>query len=326
MTTVLVTGAAGFCATHLARRLREFEGLRLVGLDRREPDGAHVGLWNEFAVADIGDEAVLQGLLRSTRPDWVLHLAGQTIGSHDELFAANEQGTRSVIGAVQAQVPGAAVLVVGSAAEYGVVDATDLPVREDQPCRPSSDYGRSKLGATQFALEAWRRAGTRVAVARPFNVIGAGVPPHLVVGALIKRLKRVVAGDGGVLRVGRLDTQRDFIAVDDLVDAYIGILRGEHWGEIMNVCSGVPTSIGTVVDTLVRIAAVTVRVEVDPSLVRADDVLVSYGSGEKARRLLGCSPTIGLERSLEQAWRGTTMASAPCSVVPGTGEVRADPH
>jgi len=309
--TVLITGAAGFCATHLARRLCDLGGMRLVGLDRNAPAAAHAGLWGELAVADIADAAALDALLRRVRPEWVFHLAGRMTGSPDELFAANAQGTRCVLDGVRRSAPEAAVLVVGSAAEYGWVDEADLPVREDQPCRPSAAYGRSKLAATRVALDARRRAHLRVVIARPFNVVGAGVPPSLVVGALVDRLKGVVGGHAPALRVGRLDTQRDFIAVDDLVDAYVRMLSGEHWGEIMNVCSGVPTSIGTVVNTLIRASAQPVRVEVDPLLVRTDDVLVSYGSGEKARRLLGFTPATSLEQSLADAWRGWTLAPAP---------------
>jgi GDP-4-dehydro-6-deoxy-D-mannose reductase len=299
----LITGARGFCARHLAGRLRG-AGHLVMGVDL--PTTEPVPDWlDQYTDADVTNMSQVREAIRSRQPKWVFHLAGRTRGADADVFRVNLDGTQHVLDAVGAEAPDAHVLLVGSAAEYGFVDPAELPVTETHSCRPVGAYAQSKHEAVRVGLEAARRSGLKIVVARPFNIVGAGVSEDLVVGALIARIKRALApGGDGVVRVGQLDSGRDFVAVEDVVDAYLRMIEGGGWGEIFNVCSGEPRSIRDVAERLCAMADTPVRLAVDPALVRTGEISVIYGSGAKARERFGIRPRLTLQASLASAWRG----------------------
>lgn len=301
---MLITGARGFCARHLAARLRgagHVVGGVGVTSAQRVPD------WlDEYTDADVSDGPQVREAVRSFRPDRVFHLAGLTRGADADIFRVNVDGTVHLLDAVRAEAPDARVLLVGSAAEYGFVDPADLPVTEAHPCRPVGAYAQSKHEAVCAGLEMANRSRLKIVVARPFNIVGAGVSEDLVVGALVARIKRaIVPGGDGVVRVGRLDSGRDFVAVEDVVDAYARMAEGGGWGEVFNICSGEARSIREVAERLCGMADTPVRLEVDPALVRTSEVSVIFGSGAKARKRFGFAPRVPLEESLAAAWQGS---------------------
>jgi nucleoside-diphosphate-sugar epimerase len=83
-------------------------------------------------------------------------------------------------------------------------------------------------------------------------------------------------------------------------------MADEPWGRVFNLCSGRPTAIRSVVETLLSFAPRHVRPVVDPALCRPDDVKVSYGSWERAHLAIGFTPATPLEDALRAAWRSRT--------------------
>ena len=81
------------------------------------------------------------------------------------------------------------------------------------------------------------------------------------------------------------------------------MLGGDYWGEVINICSGRPLKIKTLAEMLLAHSSRPIRLEVDRALVRGDEVNVMYGSGEKARRLLGFQPRVSVEESVSRIWR-----------------------
>ncbi len=297
---VLITGALGFCARHLASRLAAEPGVRLVGLDVVQAPAP--GPLDELVVGDVADQRVISQLIQRLQPDRVFHLAGAIGIPAAEVYRVNLLGTVSLLDAIKVHAPAARVLVVGSAAEYGPVTLADNPVSEEQPCRPRGAYAVSKHGATLAALD-FARVGLRVVVARPFNIVGAGIPSSLVVGAVLGRVRQALAsGSEPVVRIGNLDTVRDFIAVEDVVEAYVKLVASEHWGTVFNLCSGEPRTVREVIERLLSHAPRELRLEIDPALVRPDDVPVVYGSSRKAHDAFGFEPRIPLEQAIAAAW------------------------
>jgi GDP-4-dehydro-6-deoxy-D-mannose reductase len=143
----------------------------------------------------------------------------------------------------------------------------------------------------------------KIVVGRPFNIIGAGVPQGLVVGDLLSRAKDVLQTQANpIVRVGNLDSKRDFVAVDDVAEAYLQMIRGDFWGEVFNICSGNAYSIRKIVEMLLSNSERQISLEVDPNLVRSSEVNIVYGSNEKAQRLFGFDPNTDLDNALKSAW------------------------
>jgi GDP-4-dehydro-6-deoxy-D-mannose reductase len=302
MQTALITGAKGFCAHHLARALVA-NGVSVIGLDR-EPGVPRDTLLQEYLVLDMNNSESLSVVFRQRHIDRVFHLAGKASGCPGEMYRANADNTFNLLEVLHRYAPHARVLLVGSAAEYGPVMEAEMPVTEEHPCRPVVTYGISKYAATLAGLDYARNHGMRIVVARPFNIVGSGISTGLLVGAVLKRIKAALAGDGEAsISVGNLDTRRDFIAVEDVVSAYIRMLDGEYWGQVFNICSGEPRTIRSVVERLLSFAPRTICAEVDPAFVRTSDVASIYGSWKKAAVTFGFKPSTSLESALQAAWK-----------------------
>jgi GDP-4-dehydro-6-deoxy-D-mannose reductase len=302
LTRALVIGAHGFCGRHLIRRLANVAGAEVIAIDipRDWPDFEKVAA---YVSCDIGDAESVRRVVEAARPDWIFNLAALTHGSPSSVYRANLLGPIHVLDAVRDYVPDARVLLVGSAAEYGCVAPDLLPVTEEAPCKPVGDYGISKHAMTLAALDIASRHSTRVVIARPFNIIGAGVPSSLVVGAILDRAREALKQPGEpVVKVGNLDTERDFIDVEDAVEAYAAMIQGGFWGEVFNICSGKPVRIRDLVTKALSHSPRPIRLEVDPKLVRPSDCPVIYGSFEKAKRAFGFKPRVSLADSLKKAW------------------------
>lgn len=301
MTTALVTGAGGFTARHLVRRLRDERNLRVVGAGRNHP--ANARRFDRFYRLDLRDAEAVQRLIRHERPTWIFHLAAIRSGSDREVLSVNVAGTLNLLEAVRRFSPRSRVVLVGSAAEYGPIPVSRQPVAETETCRPTGAYGLGKLAATRMAELYHRRYGLKVVVARPFNLVGAGVTGEVVIGAALRRFRSVQEGRGPCrIRMGNLDSQRDFLAVEDAVDALVRIVKGQYWGEVFHLCSGQATPIREAVRSLFSHSPRPVRLQTDRTLVRRGDLPIFYGSFRKAQRAFGFCPTIPLSESLRAAW------------------------
>jgi len=298
----LITGVNGFCARHLTHRLIEEGGIRVIGLDVQTKSPIETSL-DDYLQVDILNLDRLSTVIRKTQPDFVFHLAGLVNGTSANVYQTNFMGAVYLLESIHRHKSDANVLLVGSAAEYGFVDKSDLPVTEDRQCRPVGSYGISKYAATLAAHDYFQSLKMKIVVGRPFNIIGAGVPQGLVVGDLLSRAKEVLQTQANpIVRVGNLDSKRDFVAVDDVAEAYLQMIRGDFWGEVFNICSGNAYSIRKIVEMLLSNSERQISLEVDPNLVRSSEVNIVYGSNEKAQRLFGFDPNTDLDNALKSAW------------------------
>jgi GDP-4-dehydro-6-deoxy-D-mannose reductase len=312
----LVTGAAGFCGKHLALRLSQEAEVVIGGLDVVTPSVTGFP-FDEFYKTDITDSVAVSAAIGEFRPDFLFHLAGTGGGSSSEngaeatIYSVNTVGAITVLEAVLNYAPECTVLIAGSAAEYGLA-ADTLPVTENTRCCPESAYGISKYAATQAALAFRHRFGINVVITRAFNIIGPGIPRSMLVGALIDRARRALREpEVAVVEIGDVASERDFVAVTDVVDAYIRLARGRFWGEVFNICSGRPCSVRAVAEMLLANASRPIALKINPSLVRSSRARTFYGSHEKATQAIGYHPSTNLQEALRATWEGE-MGVAIC--------------
>lgn len=293
---VLITGAAGFVASHLRSWIAANRPEWVLNLADRVAPVADVGDW---LTVDLSDPAAARELLARLRPDIVFHLAGVTRShSWGTLLDSNVLTTVNVLEAMQEHVPACRVVIAGSAAEYGLVSEDAVPSREAAPLRPVSPYGVAKASQTMAAL-ALQARGVHVNVARVFNLIGAGTSREFALGSIASQLADVaLRGAEPVIRVGNLDSRRDFVDIADVCAAFCLIGERGSSGRVYNVCSGRAKTIGWCVNQLASAAGVEVQLEVDPARVRALDLPVSLGSHDRLTTELGWRPSVSLEDSL----------------------------
>ncbi len=297
----MITGANGFCGRRLAKRLREAGGAHVVGTGRQRESVAG-DLLDDYVSINLTSPVDTSRLLRRTQPDLVFHLAGTRTRSSQEMQQCNVDGTRNLLSAISEHCPDSRTLLIGSAAEYGQVTNSELPIRETHVCRPVGQYALTKHRATLIGLE-YAARGQHVTVARPFNIVGAGMSSGLFLADVLARLDQSMqAGVDPCIRVGNLEPKRDFIAVEDVVDAYVKLLQGPTSGEVYNICSGTAISMRYVLQLLLEHTPCPVRLEIDPELGNAGDVSVSYGSFAKAAHAIDFRPTRKLADAISDAW------------------------
>jgi nucleoside-diphosphate-sugar epimerase len=283
--TWLVTGGSGFLGRHVLNRL-DREPVEVVALGRRAIPG------RRFVTADLLDSAGLRRALAETAPSVVLHLGGRTPPADAEsLDRSNRVGTLRLIEAMSAIDGPVRLVAAGSAAELGPVPIEELPVGEDYPAQPETDYGRSKLAATRAVLEAGGIA------ARVFNPIGPGTPPSQALGRFAAIL---VEGKGPIaLDVGDISPRRDFIDGRDVADALVGLALGASPG-LYHVGSGESRSVGEGLELLIRLSGRHARVNVDRS--RPSGPADSRADIARIRREVGWSPRIPFKQSVADLW------------------------
>ncbi|MGA2585567.1 MAG: GDP-mannose 4,6-dehydratase [Candidatus Aminicenantales bacterium] len=303
---VLVTGAAGFVGHHLARHLQE-QGLIVHGLDRPgvpPPSDLRI-TWH---ACDIIHAAQVAEVVGQVQPDYVFHLAALTKSkSLTDLLAVNVLGTQNVLDALVAARPEARVLVAGSSAEYGLVRPDELPIREDHPLRPLSPYGVSKVAQSLLAAQYVYRHNLAVVRTRTFNLTGPGEPDALVCSAFARQIAEIERGlRPPVLKVGNLESARDFVDVRDAVRAYWLVAKHGEPGEVYNVCSGKASPIRGVLEALFELTPMKVEVLEEAQRRTAWDVPIQYGDVTKLRDVTRWSQAVSLQESLRDLmdlWR-----------------------
>lgn len=295
----LITGLDGFAGRHLAARLAA-RGDAVHGLVRRAAPG---GVAAERHLADITDAEAVGRAVAAARPQLCFHLAGiasvpRAGADPAAALRVNALGTQHLLAAVARHAPACRVVVVGSGAAYGAVEAAAQPVRETQPLAPLSPYGASKAAAEMIAMQWAGGAGLDVLRVRGFNHTGPGQGPGFVCADLGRQLV-AARGPGPVgVTVGNLDAVRDFSDVRDVVDAYVALAEHGARGAVYNVCSGIGRSIRSVLDALATAAGVAVEIAVDPDRLRPAEVPVLVGDPTAARTVAGWAPRITWQQTL----------------------------
>jgi GDP-4-dehydro-6-deoxy-D-mannose reductase len=284
---VFVTGAGGFVGPRLIPRL-ESEGHVVIATDRE---------------VDVTDPDAVGAAVVAARPDAIIHLAAQSsvaasMRDPSVAYRVNFIGARSVIDALERHAPDARLLLVGSGDQYTPSAPGARPFREQDPMYPGSPYARSKAAAEQLGTLAARR-GLAVVRIRAFNHTGAGQDTQFVAPDFGRQVAEIAAGiRAPKMRVGNLESVRDFLHVDDVVDAYVRLLEPSAPIAIYNVSSGRGVPVRSILETLCELAGVAPTLETDPERHRPTNAMV--GDSARLRDATGWSPRIPLRESLAE--------------------------
>ena len=260
MGKVIVTGGSGFLGVKLAQRLRAAS--RDVSVPTRR-DGF------DF----------MRDALDMDGASHVFHLAARTVvpdawREPEDFFRVNALGTVRVL--EQCRAAGCAMTYC-SAYIYGPPE--QLPIAETAPARPNNPYAFSKYSGEEACRFFAQVYGVKVAIVRPFNIFGPGqttafLIPHIVAQAVDPTVSEIVVKD--------LHPRRDFIHVDDVVEALLAVETAPP-GEAYNAGAGRSYSVGDVIEAACRAAGASkpVRTTDQPRFNELDDVVADTSKLEK---------------------------------------------
>lgn len=308
---VFVTGGYGLLGSWLVRALRA-RGEEVVLLQRDKPVRSALTLWDlerECAVVrgDVADGPLLRRALAEYDVGTVFHLAAQTLvgtarSSPLGTWETNVRGTWMLLEACREHGIDAGVVAASDKA-YGA--QAELPYREDAPLEPKFPYDVSKAATDLVARSYFHTYGVPVATTRFANLYGGGdfnasrLVPEAVTAALAGR-RPVIRSDGS--------PERDFLYVEDAVDAYLALrdalLRGEGGGEAFNAGAGRPHSVLEVVRLVCAAAGSDVEPDVRGAGTPDGEIDSQYVDPGKLERLTGWKPRVGLEEGVRRtvAW------------------------
>ncbi|MCW2387631.1 nucleoside-diphosphate-sugar epimerase [Sphingobium sp. B11D3B] len=249
-----------------------------------------------IVAADLADVDRIRSLVRTIKPKNIVHLAAISHVAHgniDEMYMSNVVGTRNLLQAVvDTGFCPDRVLIASSANVYG--NCSQEIIEEDCPFSPVNDYAISKM-STEFLARIFSDR-IPVTVVRPFNYTGVGQSPAFLVPKIVEAARL----GNRALRMGNLDVFRDFSDVRGVVAAYIRLLSApQSAGETFNICSGRVISIRDILKMLTAMTGIEWSIDVDPALVRHNEVRVLRGSKRKFETLIGPLEMPPFEQTIE---------------------------
>ncbi len=297
--SALVTGATGFIGAHLVRRLVDL-GMDVTCLLRREPTsqeqhGALAG--TRLVIAESPDWLQHSKTFSSMSADVVFHLAAAgVLPGKDQPEATIDRNVSLMTGLLRAvsQWPLKKFIYTGSCSEYGPSEST--PLTEDSPLLPNSVYGASKAAAFLCGRALSIQNGVPFCNLRLFGVYGPGEASQRLTAYLIRQLSR-----GQPVELTGGEQQRDFLFVDDVVDALVcaAELPAGTEPDTLNVCSAILTSVREMVLEIAR------QLNASPDLLlwrakpyRADESMFIVGSSRRILEQTSWRPKTSLARGI----------------------------
>lgn len=292
----LITGVCGFAGRHMCDYLTTVpERPKIIGIDILDTPPSSCDC---FYKADISSGKAIEDIIKRTKPNFIIHLAG-TFTNDQQAYIVNVLSIINLLESALQHVPEVVVVAAGSAAEYGPITPQQLPLDEQMPCAPITSYGLSKHLASQIALYYHRVYKMRTMVVRPFQLIGKGVNTRLAPGAFAQQLEQIISKNQKVIKVGNLESYRDFLDIHDAVNAIWTLCQRPAGGEIFNLCSGKPTKMADLLQMMIEHCGIKPKIEVDPFLLHGKaDLPKVYGSCIKLKRHCDWEASTPLKQSI----------------------------
>jgi len=298
----LVTGGAGFIGSNLVRRLLG-EGAEVTVLDDLSTGSrSHLPQDPRMRFVEVDLRAACDLEEHLTGQDFVFHLAAQ-VGNRRSIDEPVADATANVVATVRllracAGTRVEKVVYSSSSAIFG--EARTLPIGEDHPHEPASFYALSKLTGERYALLARSLLGVPAVALRYFNVYGLPMEDSEYTGVISIFLRRLARGQPLVIYGGGQQC-RDFVHVDDVVQANLLAAVAAPPGSVFNVGTGIPTTILDLAEAVQRVSGIRVGVWHEPA--RSGEVSRSVADIGRIRGELGYLPARDLDGGLVELWR-----------------------
>ncbi|MBV6395821.1 MAG: GDP-6-deoxy-D-mannose reductase [Anaerolineales bacterium] len=307
---VLVTGAGGFIGSHLVEQLHA-RGAKVRAFVRYNSRG-EAGLLRQLPPETLAQIEIIGGDIRdssailksSEGADVIFHLGALISIPYSyvhprEVTESNILGTLNVLEAARLHKT-LRVIHTSTSEVYGT--ARYAPINEAHPLQGQSPYSASKIGADKLAESFHLSFNVPVVTVRPFNTFGPRQSARAVIPTIITQ-----ALAGKVIKLGNLDTTRDFTYIEDTVDGFLKAAQAEGVeGGTFNLGTGAEIRVGDLADRIISATGTQARVQVDALRLRPEksEVFRLISDNSLAKESIGWTPRFSLDEGLGRtiAW------------------------
>ena len=302
---ILVTGSSGFIGSHLTEYLVK-KGYKVVAFDRYNLNNHYGWLENskfkkkiEFILGDIRDYDSVNKAMKGC--DTVMHLAAlggipYSYISPTAYIKTNLEGTFNILESAK-NLKFKQIIITSTSEVYGTAKKKQL--NEKDELKAQSPYAASKIAADQLALSYFRSFNLPVKIIRPFNTYGPrqsarAVIPTIITQAILKKK---------IIKIGNLNSIRDFLYVEDLCSAFEKVYKSKKlYGEIVNVGSNSEISIKNLISKISKILKIKLKTSVEKKRIRPKKSEVSRlkCDNKKLKKITNWKPKYKLDDGLKK--------------------------
>lgn len=302
---ILLTGAGGFIGSHLAETLVQRSGTVKAfvhynsrgepGLLKFAPEAIRKNL--ELIPGDLLDEQAIDNAVQGA--DLVFHLGALISIPYSyvhptQVIQTNILGTLNILNACRRH--GCQLVATSTSEVYG--SGLYVPINEDHPLQAQSPYSASKIAADKLVESYCKSFDLQAVIVRPFNTYGPRQSARAVIPTIITQALTMDS-----IKLGSLDTTRDFTYVSDTVNGFLYAAQTKDWsGNVYNLGTGSEISIGKLAETIIQLIGREVSVHIDDTRLRPakSEVMRLLSDNSRARADLGWQPTVSIEQGLQQ--------------------------
>ena len=309
MSTLLVTGGAGFIGSHLCERLLN-DGAKVICLDNFDSFyDPNIKIKNvermgkkfpdqfELVTGDIRNPDHLKEIFQKNRIDFVVHLAARagvrpSIAEPLLYQDVNIRGTVVLLEACKANGIKSFVFA-SSSSVYGENQRVPF-TEEDLDIQPISPYGATKRAGELLCYSYHHLYGMNIACLRIFTAYGPRQRPEMA----IHKFTRLIDQGGKIPMFGDGSTRRDYTFIDDLIEGILGVIRHHKGFEVYNLGESQTTSLIELIKLIE--GAFGKKANIEMLTTQPGDVSITYADISKAKKMLGYQPKVKIEEGIKR--------------------------
>ena len=263
---VLITGASGFIGQFVLKEMIKNEDIDFFAIDTRKIP--NISIEKQELVSLLDKEKLIE-IIKRYKPNIIVHLAAIALVTHNnvgEIYNVNVQGTENLLEAIQEYCnKETRVILASTAGVYGNQKVEKY--KEDLPYNPANNYSYSKM-ITEYLGKRYKD-NLEIVIIRPFNIIGVGQSENFLIPKLVEHF----ANRKERLSVGNISSFRDYVDVEYCAEVIMElVLREKIDFDILNICSGIPTSGEMILQLLQEITSFKPEIEISENFVRKNEV------------------------------------------------------
>tara|TARA_A100001011_G_scaffold386981_1_gene463954 strand:+ start:1362 stop:2291 length:930 start_codon:yes stop_codon:yes gene_type:complete len=295
----LITGSGGFVGRHLVKRVKKkFPEAKILGLYRSSLKQKVDNV--VYKKVDLNDFRALFKIFNFFVPDYIIHLAAESSVNYSWKNPANSLENNlniylNFLEALRKLKLYPKILSVGSSEVYGKVSKKDLPISENLNLNPLNPYAVFRVAQENISRVYNNSFDFNIIMTRSFNHFGQGQDHRFFIPNLIRQILDPQINN---IKLGNLEIVRDYIYIQDVVDAYINLLFQGEKNNIYNVSTGKGYKLYQILEIIEEITEVKKPTLTDPNLIRPSDNPIIIGDNSKIIRETGWTPKISLRGGL----------------------------